>query len=433
MNRDLLCGVAAMLVALPGCDSNAVDWEGGVTSSSAHFRYHAREGDEHACSDVHAALERHLQRMTSELEIEWPDDAVIDYYKFLDQSDFNEHSRCSQGGGGCYHRGEVRTRRAFEPHELIHAYVGPHWGQSAPMLNEGLAVALSCSPWGYAQRTRSWQEVFDGVSELSDFDYVLAGALVTHLLDEHGGVSKFRELYQSLSPSTPSLYFPQKFKAVYGVELETVWSTLLGRQQIPICRPVWACAADELAASDEVGPTCAGSGERVFSTETPIRLVTEGLRLRAMACDGSGREVLLSGGDPTLGAVRGEHWMPALGERFALTRIGEGLDIEWSPVPTRTEIHATAAWSAATCGEPEAIRLRPDTMSTFVMPEAGQTLRLAAERDEQFQVVAEGVALCRGCEEGCADVLSFALLPKDSVLEMRYPSTLGVLEIAPTP
>ncbi|WP_437586049.1 hypothetical protein [Sorangium sp. So ce1000] len=78
MNRDLLCGVAATLVALPGCDSYAVDWDGGVTSSSAHLG-------------------------------------------------------CPQGGG-CYYNGEVRTTRAFEPHELIHAYVGPHWGQSAPVL-----------------------------------------------------------------------------------------------------------------------------------------------------------------------------------------------------------------------------------------------------------------------------------------------------------
>ncbi|WP_437674172.1 hypothetical protein [Sorangium sp. So ce131] len=432
MNRRLLSGVATMLVALPGCDSFDVAWDGGVTSSSAHFRYHAREGDERACSDVHAALERHLEQMTSELEIAWPEDAVIDYYKFLDQADFEEHAGCPGGSSGCYQGGELRTSRAFDPHELIHAYVTPRWGQSAAMLGEGLAVALSCQPWSPPDRSRSWQEVFEGAKSGGQFAYVLAGALVTHLLDEHGGVPKFRELYQSVSRSIPELHFPAKFEAVYGVELETVWSTLLSRSQIPACRPVWACAGDALAATDEVGPTCAGSGERVFSTEAPVRLVTEGARLRAVACDGSGREVLLRGGVPAIGAVRGEHWLPALGERFALTRIGELHDIELNMPPTRTELHAEATWSSAACAEPEVIRLRSDTISTFVMPEVGQFLRVAADREGAFELAAEGgVALCQGCDGSCADVLGSAPLPADSALERRFPNKLGALSISP--
>ncbi|WP_437730550.1 hypothetical protein [Sorangium sp. So ce1335] len=406
-----------------------------MTSSSAHFRYHAREGDEHACVEVHDALERHLEMMTEYLEIEWPGDAIIDYYKFLDHDDYQDNSGCPERSGGCFGFGAVRASQAFDPHELIHAYTVTAWGNSTPMLVEGIAVALSCSPWGLINRSRRWQDAFSMAAEAREDGYVLAGALVTHLLTEHGGVKKLRQLYESLSVGSLELSVQAAFEDVYGVDLDTVWSTLLERPEIPACLPLWACAADELAASDEVGPTCAGSGERVFHMDAPSKLVTEGLRLRAVACDGSSINVRLSGGVDG-GAVRGEHWLPALGRRFALTRIGAGFDIEHGHTPTRTELQAVPPWSSAACAELDPIRLRSDTVTTFVMPEAGQLVRVSADPEERFGVLAHGAQRCDDCGgEGCTDLVGYTSLPglDSAILRMRQPLYLGVVSVTPEP
>ncbi|WP_437674170.1 hypothetical protein [Sorangium sp. So ce131] len=436
MNRRRILGLALAASALPGCGDHEVDWVGGVTSSSAHFRYHAREDDERACSDVHSALERHLQVMTAELGIDWPDEAVIDYYKFRDARDYEESSGCPEHLESCYSGAGIRSPHAMNTHELIHAYTAPHWGGSAPLLREGIAVALSCRPWGRVGQGVAWQDAFAGVRDADLSSYRLAGALVTHLLSERGGMSRFEQLYRGVSASSSASHIESVFQSVYGASLESVWSGLFARVQIPVCLPVWACAADELAEVDEVGPTCAGSGERVFRTDSPSVLLTEGPGLRAVSCDRGGREVFLGGEQPELGALRGQHFWPALGERFALTRIGEGYDITTGAEPTRTELRAAGAWSSATCAEPEAVRLPPDATSTFVMPEAGQKVHVLADGERQLGASADGVAaFCEDCEAGCVDVISFTMLPRleSAVLEMRAPLGLGAVRVHPVP
>ncbi|WP_437586050.1 hypothetical protein [Sorangium sp. So ce1000] len=396
-----------------------------------------REGDTHACSDVHSALERHLQVMTAELGIDWPEDAVIDYYKFRDVQDSRAHSGCGGSIASCYSDDGLRSSFAMDPHELIHAYTMSQWGDSASLLREGIAVALSCRPWGRVGQGMAWQDAFAGTEVVDNSSYLLAGALVTHLLSEHGGMSKFRQLHQSVSRSNPPEYFASAFQRVYGVDIDTVWSALFAGVQIPVCLPIWACAAGELSQADLVGPTCAGTGERVFSTDTPSVLLTEGPPLRAISCDRGGREVFLGGEDPVFGTVRGQHFWPALGERFALTRIGEMNDIAALAEPTRTELRAIETWSSPTCGEPEAVRLPSDAMSTFVLPEAGQRVRVLADGERQLGAITDGgvAAFCEDCDAGCVDVIGFTTLPRldSAVLEMRAPLGLGALRVHPLP
>ncbi|WP_437732821.1 hypothetical protein [Sorangium sp. So ce1335] len=395
-----------------------------------------REDDPNACSDVHSALERHLQVMTAELGIDWPEDAVIDYYKFPSMQESEEHSGCGESHSSCYSGDGIRSPFAMNTHELIHAYTIPHWGDSAAMLREGIAVALSCRPWGRIVSARPWRDVFAGIDDAKLSSYRYAGALVTHLISERGGVSRFRELYQSVSLLTPPEYFASMFQQVYGVDIDTVWSAVFSGVQIPACLPIWACAAGELSEVDLVGPTCAGSGERVFSTDTPSVLITEGPPLRAIACDGSGREVLLGGADPVFGTVRGQHFWPALGEQFALTRIGEMFDIEALAEPTRTELRAIEAWSGPTCAGSEPVPLPSDTTSTFVLPEAGQKVRVLADGERQLGATADGwAAFCEDCGAGCVDVFGSTTLPRldSAVLEMRAPLRLGALRVQPVP
>ncbi|WP_437923305.1 hypothetical protein WMF37_30275 [Sorangium sp. So ce291] len=378
-----------------------------------------------------------MQVMTAELGIDWPEDDVIDYYKFRDIQDSKEHNGCGRSLPACFSNDGIMSSFAMDTHELIHAYTIPQWGDSAALLREGIAVALSCRPWGRVGQGMAWQDALAGSDEADSASYLFAGALVTHLLNEHGGMSRFQQLYQSVSRLTPPEYFASAFQNVYGVDIDTVWSNLFAGVQIPACLPIWACAAGELSSSDEVGPTCAGTGERVFNTDTPSVLITEGPPLRAISCDRGGREVFLGGEDPAFGTVRGQHFWPALGERFALTRIGELYDIVALAEPTRTELRAIEAWSSPTCGEPEAVRLPSDATSTFVLPEAGQSVRVLADGERQLGAVTNGgvAAFCEDCDAGCVDVIGFTTLPRldSAVLEMRAPLGLGALRVHPLP
>ncbi|WP_437307044.1 hypothetical protein [Sorangium sp. So ce388] len=378
-----------------------------------------------------------MQVMTAELGIDWPEDDVIDYYKFRDTQDSKEHNGCGDSHPACFSDDGIRSSFAMDTHELIHAYTMPQWGDSAALLREGIAVALSCRPWGRVGLGMAWQDAFAGTEEADNSSYLFAGALVTRLISEHGGMSRFRQLYQSVSRSTLPDYFASTFQNVYGVDIDTVWSTLFAGVQIPVCLPIWACAAGELSEADLVGPTCAGTGERVFSTDTPSVLITKGPPLRAISCDRGGREVFLGGEDPAFGTVRGQHFWPALGERFALTRIGDMFDIAALAEPTRTELRAIEAWSSRTCGEPEAVRLPSDATSTFVLPEGGQSVRVLADGERQLGAITDGgvAAFCEDCDAGCVDVIGFTTLPRldSAVLEMRAPLGLGALRVHPLP
>ena len=110
-----------------------------------------------------------------------------------------------------------------------------------------LSVIVASSP---TANWVAWQDAFAGTEVVDDSSYLLAGALVTRLLSEHGGMSKFRQLHQSVPRFSPPEYFASAFQRVYGVDIDTVWSALFAGVKIPTCLPIWACAAGELSEAE---------------------------------------------------------------------------------------------------------------------------------------------------------------------------------------
>lgn len=81
-------------------------------------------------------------------------------------------------------------------HEITHAVVDHHWGQSTPFLEEGLAETLSNSLLE-STKTGPVSPVRDMFGlQARDVDYVLAARFVRFLIDTRG-VPRFRRLYSA--------------------------------------------------------------------------------------------------------------------------------------------------------------------------------------------------------------------------------------------
>src|SRR4051812_24430458 len=121
---------------------------------SENVRYFSRAGDDTVCPAVLDDLEAHGAVIADVFGI---GRTPVTYYKFANTDDFDHNAGCSPGGGACAPNATVRAADSFNRHELIHAYRAPY-GRPPPLLAEGTAVALSCTP---AQRpTGSWRDAY---------------------------------------------------------------------------------------------------------------------------------------------------------------------------------------------------------------------------------------------------------------------------------
>jgi len=148
---------AAALAAQVGCGGRNLP--GDVTWESEHFAYKTRTGEQVACADILATLEDHFQSMQRVIGFDWPQGAKVTYYKFENVVDYKANSDCGATADACAPGTTVETSEAFNPHELVHAYLH-ETGFPPPLLLEGAAVALSCASWRRAQPTLSWREAF---------------------------------------------------------------------------------------------------------------------------------------------------------------------------------------------------------------------------------------------------------------------------------
>jgi hypothetical protein len=324
----------------------------------------------------------------------------------------------------------------FDPHELVHAYVTPRWGESVPLLREGIAVALSCRPFRSPNRKLSWREVFAGTQRVDSQAFLLAGAFVTSLLQRPDGLNQFRLFYDLVGRGATEEELAVVYEQLYGETLDDAWAALLARPQLAPCIPHWACAAPELTGEADVGPSCSGSDESVFVPSAQAGTVIEitGSRLRAVACDGSMRQLLLDGPERQAGISRTSYWFPSLNIPFALTRFGEGDDITSDPEPTHVEISYPARpWASRDCGELDALTVGPGAAIGVVTNEEHSFVRLASADGSPLTVqLAGNWQTCSDCTATtCDDAFGFASVDVAArpFVNIEQPFGLDILRI----
>ena len=241
---------AAALATLAGCGGRNLP--GDVTWESEHFAYKTRTGEQVACADVLPALEEHFQSMRQTIGFDWPQGAKVTYYKFEDVVDYQANNECGAAGNACAPGTTVQTSEAFNPHELVHAYLRPT-GYPPTLLLEGAAVALSCASWRRPQPTVSWREAFDlSTSGPRANDVYNAGGWLAGYLLSTRVASAFVDLYRDAGAGQTADAFAATFARVYGESLDDVWTEMMAAGRPPAFCP-WECGRPQ-ASLDGVTP-----------------------------------------------------------------------------------------------------------------------------------------------------------------------------------
>ena len=245
---------AAALAALAGCGGGR-NLPGDVTWESEHFAYKTRTGEQVACADALPALEEHFHSMQRAIGFDWPQGAKVTYYKFEDVLDYQANNECGATGNACAPGTTVQTSEAFNPHELVHAYLRPT-GYPPALLLEGAAVALSCASWRRPQPAMSWREAFDLSTSgpRANDVYNAGGWLAGHLLATRGARA-FVDLYRDADAGQTADQFAATFARIYGESLDDVWTAMIAAGRPPAFCP-WECGRPQ-APVDGVTPVAA--------------------------------------------------------------------------------------------------------------------------------------------------------------------------------
>jgi len=239
MRRAPALLAAAALAAQTGCGGRNLP--GDVTWESEHFAYKTRTGEQVACADILPTLEDHFQSMQRVIGFDWPQGAKVTYYKFENVVDYKANSDCGATADACAPGTTVETSAAFNPHELVHAYLH-ETGFPPPLLLEGAAVALSCASWRRAQPTLSWREAFGlTASGPRATDVYNAGGWLAGYLLATRDTRAFVDLYRDASYGQSADAFAATFTRVYGESLDDVWTEMIAAGHPPAFCP-WECS-----------------------------------------------------------------------------------------------------------------------------------------------------------------------------------------------
>jgi hypothetical protein len=400
--------LALAVVGAAAC--SAPDLPGDRVWESGHVRYHVRGDDHGPCEAVAARIDRNFEVLRAALGFRWEPGWMVDYYKFRDRDDRDEHSGCPRGYN-CGWGQHVESDRLFDEHELVHAYLAD---TAVPpmMFVEGLAHALSCRATRTAYNRASLPELLTWKLEGNslggpDRYYDTAAWFVGHLWRTYGA-EQFMRLYREIPRGSDHAVVSKSFVDVLGVTLDRVWQEAFAVLDPQVaCIPLWACAQDPLpvdGTTTELGPTCTADWEaRTFELprDASLKVDYDG-RLAFPGSCGGGRAPLLVDG----GAHPAVSFVELSAGRYYLSRDGTTYErIALSTLPSPLSGPSCAALAPLDLGE---LRKRLSIAVPEARLPAAVRLRSARARDARFAFdfrdnrslrTPVDAALCAGCGE----------------------------------
>jgi hypothetical protein len=244
----------------------------GTLLRSQHWEYHDRV-EEPLCGTLLSLLDRHTREIGSRIGLDLSAPAPpFRYYKFRDEADLQSAGVCMAGSGACATGRAVYSPHYFHAHEQVHNYAYRAWsGWSAQLLDEGIAVALSCEPLRFIGPDQSPAELLGNPDWRSRIDvdakdsagYVAAGYLVTYLATNYGW-SKLGDFHRSMPSQVDADTFAQRFASIFPVSLDEAWTQALSIGAQP-CIKDWMCDAPLLAEGESAKAACDGQMHRSFT------------------------------------------------------------------------------------------------------------------------------------------------------------------------
>lgn len=229
-----------------------------VTWQSEHFVVHARSDDKSWCQGVLGTLEHHFAVMQDTLGFAWPEGARVQYHKFENQLQLRAAGVCSRNNDACFFADKgVYTTAPLELHELLHAYLAP-LGNSHPVLEEGIAEALSCvgQPQSAAKPVPLAEafsvDAWSSPNRAERRSLYRAAAWFVGEQFRRLGKERFLQLYTSLRRGQDLARVRAVFSRVAGEELDAAWQRALSNPDPDgACIRAWECAAPDASHSLE--------------------------------------------------------------------------------------------------------------------------------------------------------------------------------------
>jgi hypothetical protein len=292
-----LGAIAAASWLLGGCDGT-YDLPADVRWESPHFTYLTRTGDSSICPDVLGPLEQHFALLQNYLGFAWPTGVKVTYEKMRDLDDLMQHGGCLPESGGCTLESSVRAPDGMDLHELVHAYL---WqtGFPPPVLIEGAAVALACSPAVSGEKpTETWDQLaaLDYDEATRSEVYVAGGWLVGYLLTQYDP-RLFTAAYRRLDFHADADAMDGVFRDVYGQSLAALWAAALA-ETTPHQVCLWQCSGSPVPLDRTPVPTTGvcGTVDTFHSLSVPSASVVGASSTAALVQIGSCDQTPL---DPT--------------------------------------------------------------------------------------------------------------------------------------
>lgn len=328
--RTLVSLVSAALlgVAVSGCESELFT---GRITRSRHFEYHDRESTA-LCPMLLPVLDEYFERLPTVTGLRADAASIFRYYKFRDLDEITRASACPGKAGACATEESILSPLFFDTHELAHAYAVQQWGgRSNVLLNEGIAVALSCKPTARytfsADDRLQWRTLlrhsdagnwsWSGVTAASS-GYAAVGAFVTSLATRYGW-ARVGELYRRVAPGGYDLDFEREFARVMPTSLDEAWDHAFVGSRVATCVKDPRCDLAAQPSGESLGtPTCAAVRGRPLALDVHAGVVLSllGSGVAAHSCSDPDRTYWLPGSgtsdQPT------NHWLSLPPDRYLL-------------------------------------------------------------------------------------------------------------------
>jgi hypothetical protein len=276
--------VGLLCLVPPACTDDPQPFEGTLLRSQ-YWEYHDHVS-EPICPTLLAMLDQHTQVTGAELGLDLAQPTPpFRYYKFRDADDLKAAGVCQAGSGACSTGQAVYSPRYFHAHEQAHAYAYRAWsGWSTQLLDEGVAVALSCDPFRFLGTEQSPRDLVGGLDwrdrlELEAKDspgYLAAGYFVTYLVTRYGW-APLHALHDRVPAHVSSEQFERAFAALYPISVDEAWTRALSVGMQP-CLKDWMCAATPMGEHEVASLACDGQLHRSIVVTERARV---GLTLQA--------------------------------------------------------------------------------------------------------------------------------------------------------
>jgi hypothetical protein len=256
------------LLALTSCQDSCWLADYTFVREGEHITVYGYDVDESdACAGSFEGLDDYTERVREFLGIR---SDRRHYYMWMSPEFFAGF--CPKFAGACARDNTVFTPRLPDMHEVTHVLASDEWGETAYLLEEGLAT--------YLEEPFVRERLIDGESvdaasikalmtarSASKIDYAVAGHFVSFLVETRG-IEAFTELYQQV-PDDPSLAdWQRSVTEVYGVTLDGL---LAEYEYYPLCSDqqyrakLWGCDGEpdyvfSPRVGDNLGPASRSVG-----------------------------------------------------------------------------------------------------------------------------------------------------------------------------